>query len=668
MNDAERSASALAARDEQRDRRLAWSLLALMASIFVVYSIASLPRLTNVHFGDIEFTGWSGPMASRILRGERPYLDFVLPIPPGSFVVLAIIQKLAGRALLLQELALNGVLHLAMAFLAYRIARPFTSRKIAVFSAIATLATIIQLNKECAYDHTAQVVAWSSIAAGISALTSDAGARSRRLWFLAGALAGFTLAFKQSTGVGAMVGWLMAFAYLAGVEIWSGQRSRVRSWLEPLAPYAQGVGVGVGGVWLLLLLLGSTGRAYFQAVFRDASILKGGASLLVQNLTVYLFEFPAYPASLTLIAGCALVGLRLSNVRGTLHAGDECRRASRFGWFEAAAAALLVIAAFGSATWFLRKPAYPIAWVLDIDRLKQAAMFGLVPSTMLFVAHLVRTKARAPAESLRSDPERSGHVLNAVVIAAFVCSLMHNTSAPEFRPYYDNNAIIPLTFMMTFVVFDRARLEWASILFLALVLGSIFGNKYYRTMRATTKMDASTYWAGMRAGGGGPEIARAAARARELTKPDETVLVLPEDLELVALVGRPRPPLLGAIVFVDQYAPRLAADDIARLDENPPKVIIVHPRRVTSWQRFFRIWSGKSGAEAILQHVLSELFPKHYEKDSSFGTTFLYEPARLDLYVRVDGVAERHEAGAPEDTTRSEEPKHDEDAAEAPAQ
>jgi hypothetical protein len=630
------------------DRTLGWGLMGLTGALFVAYCFVSLPRLTNVHFGDVEFTGWSGPLGSRILRGDRPYIDFVLPIPPGSFVVLALIEKLVGRPLLLEELWLNSTIHALMALVAYRIARPFTSRKISVLTAVATLATIIQLNKECAYDHTAQLVAWMSIASGISALFSTESTKRERRWLVTGAFAGFTLAFKQSTGIGAIAGWFAALLYLAGVEYCSSDTGRARSLRVPLVRYGQGVGIGLGGVWFLLLVLGSTARAYFQATFTDASILKGGTSFLIKNLSVYLFDFPAYPASLAIIAGWVLVGLRLGKHRGGLHCGDEITRPSPLGRVDAAVIALLVAATFGSAMWFLRRPPYPIAWVLEIDRLKQVPAFGLVPATMLFVVHLVRTKRREPDEGLGADPERAGHALNAAMIAAMACSLMHNTSAPEFRPYYDNNAIIPLTFMATFVVFDRAKLQWLSAVFLALVLGSIFGNKYYRTMRATTKMEAGTHWAGMRVGAGGVEIARAAARVRELTRPGDTVLVLPEDVELTALIARPRPPLLGAIVFVDQYAPRLAADDIARLSENPPKVIIVHPRRVTSWQRFFRIWSGKSGAEAVIQHVLSELLPKHYKRDSSFGTTFLFEPSALDLYVRKDHDAKDDGDDAPE--------------------
>jgi len=306
----------------ERDRWLAWSLLGLAFGLFAAYSIISLPRLTNVHFGDVEFTGWSGPMGSRLLRGDRPYVDFILPIPPGSFVLLALIEKVVGRPLLLEELGLNAALHLFMAFCAYRVARPFTSRKNAVLATIATLATIIQLNKECAYDHTAQAAAWASVTAGVSALTHPNPRGANRRWLLAGALSSFTLAFKQSTGIGAVGGWFTALAYIVGVEVWSRHYDRARSWKLPIVRYAQGVGLGLGGVWLLLLLLGSTARAFFQAVFTDASILKGGTKFLVENLTVYLFEFPAYPASLALIVVSVLVGLRLLSRRGTIHAGD----------------------------------------------------------------------------------------------------------------------------------------------------------------------------------------------------------------------------------------------------------------------------------------------------------------------------------------------------------
>jgi hypothetical protein len=618
-----------------REVRLAWLLLALTAVAFLGFDLVFVPRLSNVHFGDVEFTGWSGPIGSRLLPGDRPYVDFVLPIPPGSFALLALLEKLAGRPRLLHELWLNTSIHLAMALLAYAMARAVTSPKNAVLTAIATLSTVVQLNKECAYDHTAQLVAWGSVACGLFALVSQKEARRHVYWVLAGFFASFTLAFKQSTAIGCVFGWLLALGYLAGADWASGERERARAWVVPLVKYARGVGLGLGAVWLLLVLLGSTARAFVQAVFLDASILKGGTRFLLKNLAVYLFDYAAYPGSLAFLVIFGLVGLRLLGRRGTLHVGDERGRASAYRGWEIVATAVSVTATFGAGAFILVKGphGYPVEWIYEIDRLKQLPAVGLVTASALFVAHLVRT------DSGSAEPAtlRTGHALNATLIAAFVCSLMHNTSAPEFRPYYDNNAIIPLTFITLFVVLDRADLRWLSAALLVLFLGSIAGNKYFRAMTATNPMARDTHWAGMRASEHGVVIARAAARARELAGEHGTVLVLPEDVEVSGLIGRPRPPLLGAIVFVDQYAPRLARDDIARLDENPPNVLVIHPRQVRGWQRFFRIWSGRSGAEQVVSHVLYDLIPKRYRRDSSYPTTFLWEPGTLDVYVRRDG-------------------------------
>jgi len=194
-------------RAEQREQSIAWSLLLLNALAFFVFSLFFVRRLTNAHFGDVEFTGWSGPIAARLATGERPYVDFVLPIPPGSFVLLAVIQKLAGRPLLIQELWLNTIIQLVMSVFAYAIAARITTRVNALLVAFSTLIALTWLNKECAYDHTAQLVVWASFVTGAYALFEEPGRRRQRLWLLTGFFAAFTLAFKQSTGLGALIGW-----------------------------------------------------------------------------------------------------------------------------------------------------------------------------------------------------------------------------------------------------------------------------------------------------------------------------------------------------------------------------------------------------------------------------------------------------------------------------
>jgi len=634
---------------DAKERRIVWALLALTGVVYLAFNAAFLPRLTNVNFGDVEFTGWSGAMGARVLRGERPFIDFVLPIPPGSFVLLAGLQWLVGKFMLLEELWLDAILQLMMALLGYFIARRFTTRKTALLTALATLITLIELNKECAYDHTAELVAWASIAAGTAALFPRGRARSDRAWLLCGALAGFTFAFKQSTGLGIAVGWAAGLAYLVLAELGSGRRAEASAYRLPAIRYFQGLAIGGAGVWFVLVAVGSTLRAFFQATFLDASGLKGGPGLLAQNLIAYLFADPAYPASLGTVLAVVLVGFAMVKRRGTIHLGDEPKRAEPIATWEIVTIGVATVATFAGGAVRLMKgpPGYSPIYIPLFDTFKQIPLFGPALVALFFVVHLIAIPKSDGDDAPSVDAARAGHALNAVFIAAFACTLLHNTSAPEFRPTYDNNPIVALGFAVIFVVLDRARLRWLSALLLVLVFGSLFGNKYFRAMTATTKVTSSSYLAGMRVNDRGLEVVRAAAHVRSLAGPNDTVLVLPEDLEIESIIGRPRPPLTGAIVFVDQYTRRVVVADMARLDEHLPKVIVIHPRRASEWQRFFRIWSGSSGAERMIWHVLDDVLPAHYRRESSYATSFLWQPGVLDVWVRRDPG----DSAAPEEDT-----------------
>jgi len=229
---------------------------------------------------------------------------------------------------------------------------------------------------------------------------------------------------------------------------------------------------------------------------------------------------------------------------------------------------------------------------------------------------------------------RVGHSVNATVIAALAISLLHNTSAPEFRAFYDNNPIIPVAFLFLFIGLDRARLAPVKALAVVLTLCAVFSNKLGRALDARTPVGDHGFWAGMKVSPRGVVALRAVRRIRQLTGPDDTVLVLPEDVDFAAEIGRPRPKLRGAIVFVDQYPDRLAARDIAWLRAHPPKVIVIHPNRPTQWAQLFRIWSGDSGAEHVLRFVLNDLLPRDYRRDSTYPTQFLWHDATLEVWVR----------------------------------
>ncbi|HVU02197.1 MAG TPA: hypothetical protein VHE30_10605 [Polyangiaceae bacterium] len=617
--------------------RFARPLLFLLLGAFVVYGVVAVPRLTNENFGNVEFSGWSGPFATRLLRGERPYVDFILPIPPGSFVLLAGVERLLGRHLLLAELAVNGALQLGMGVLAYVTVRAVSTRKVALFTTLGTLATLLELRKECAYDHTAQLAAWGSVACGLWALRAADGARRERLFLGAGTLAGATLLFKQSTAVGAVLGWIAAFGYLLVIDVRSKDREAVRGDARALLRTTQGVALGVASTWLVVLLLGGTFGAFFRATFIDGAALKGGTPTLFRNLASYLLDYPSYRGSLFAIVLVTAVGARLAARGASFHLGDEPTRAAALRTWEVVALAVVGIGAFVGGALVLRygpkRP--PALWVPLADAMRDLPVLTLVPMLVVFAAHVVVPSNAAPSPETAARV-RTGHVLNAALLVALCCTLFHNTSAPEFRPYYDNNALIPLTFACAFVVLDRAALGIGSVVFLALVVLGAGGERFARAMGARTVVHGGPA-SGLLVSDDGVGMLRMAQTVRALAKPSETVLVLPEDLELVQLIDRPRPPLLGAIVFVDQYPERLLSDDEARLREHPPRVIVLHPRNAEAWQDFFRIWSGSSAAEKLVRWTRDELMPGRYERVATFDTFFRWHTEQLDVYVRRDG-------------------------------
>jgi hypothetical protein len=112
--------------------------------------------------------------------------------------------------------------------------------------------------------------------------------------------------------------------------------------------------------------------------------------------------------------------------------------------------------------------------------------------------------------------------------------------------------------------------------------------------------------------------------------------VLPEDVEIAGLIERPRPPLRGAIVFVDQYPERLLAADVAAFDRSLPDVLVVHPHRVSEWRKVFHTWAEQSAAERFVNHVLADVLPSQYRLAGTFPSIYFWDQGQIDVYARKD--------------------------------
>lgn len=620
------------------ETRRSYAVLAAMMASFAVFLWFYVPRLNNFVLSDREFTGWSGPIAERMAQGDRPYIDFVLPIPPGSMMVLGFIQRMAGRALLIQELWVAGISHLLMGVLAYAIAVAMTSRKNALFVAAATLVLVVQTPKEIAYDHTSLLCAWLSLATGTHALFGPSRARRSFLWAISGFLATLTLLFKQSTGVGIVAGWCLGIAYLLGA-LW---RERDRPALDDArrgaTRFAVGAVFGFVALWGGLVAARTNLPSFARAVFIDGPALKGGSWTLLKQLYGYVVHNDVLRNALVPIALLMALFVRLARQRRTMHIGDEPANASVLDGRTALAIGASASAVFGIAAALLAAEVRDLNhdFTVTVDTLRLIPGYGFVCAIVFFLAHLFK------ADPLTADPEqrRRGHAYNTFMLVALFSSLIYDTSFIHFSPFYYNTPEIPLALIFLFIALDRARLVVATWAVFAITLLPFFGVKLNRALSDDIPI-RSGYWAGLRVNYRGEQVFRAAKRVQEIAAPNETVLVLPEDVELAGLIHRPRPPVKGAILFVDQYPRRLVDDDLKIIDKNLPKVIVIHPRRRTQWQVLYGTWSQNSAAQRVLEHVLDRVLPKHYRLDSSYPTTYFWDQGLLDVWVHDEDASRR---------------------------
>lgn len=610
---------------EPSGRRVTLVLAALVVGFGALASRYAV-QLTNGYFGDIEFSGWSNPLGHRLLAGDRPYADFFLPIPPGSFLVLAWIERLRGQYLLSSELYLNAACHLGMGLSAYYGVRGFSSRFNALCTAIASTLFVAQFNKECAYDHTAQLVAWIGSGVAVRALlATDADSRGR-LWLATGVLAGLTHLFKQSTGVGLCLGWLSAI----GVQIWAGglrDRANLRARWKDARNLVLGMVLGFAATLATVLALRGSVLGFLRTVYVDGPSLKGGSAHLVEVLITYVARLDAYSTAPLVFLPIVAVAWRAVARGGAFAAAwrDEALT-SRAMW------GLVVAALLGCLyPWWLLGSAVsrlPPALLAFSDQFKFLPAFGLPLGIALAfgetsgVAAAERRTARAVAFA-------------AWLLGVLIASLFHNTSAPELRAYYDNNPIIFAAFACLLVALDAADWRRGKALVLVLALGASLSTKFDRALGARIPVRAGSYWAGLTINFNAKVQTEIAELVRARTTAHDTVLVLPEDLQLVPLVDRPRPNLRGAVVFVDQYPRAMLRRDAQELIEHPPAVIVLNPAEKAPWQRLYRTWTATSPAEQLELYVLEQLLPA-YQRICVVPWNFLATRTTLEVWVRRD--------------------------------
>ncbi|HOD24273.1 MAG TPA: hypothetical protein PKK83_18380 [Polyangiaceae bacterium] len=366
-------------------------------------------------------------------------------------------------------------------------------------------------------------------------------------------------------------------------------------------------------------------------VFVDGPRLKGGKGQAILNLLSYTIVQTPIHVSFLLGAVLASVIAR-AVVRNPsfsiVNISDPPEENGRRAWVFAVGMSAYVLLVFALASLLLVGNASQVPFALQVG-----AAFGAAgPMIGLFVLLLLMVANGRQAES-RTDPRAVFAVLG---LSAGFLSLMHNLSDPKHRPLYDNNPIIPLAVVSVFILLDQARATVLKHVVMGLMMLALFGGKYQRYLMARTPVQDPGFWRGLRVNHNGTILLEAAQRARELAGPTGTVLTLPEDPMFQALVGRARPRLRGAIVFVDQFPEHVLEEDLAALRADPPTVLLLHPDADQGWQMVYSIWSTDSPAAKLQTRFLSEHRDTTYRVDRTFPTWLFDNGVRMALLVRND--------------------------------
>jgi hypothetical protein len=506
-------------------------------------------------------------------------------------------QDLFGRsANWIDESGLNFAFQCGTLLVCYLGLRRWLARSIPFIATSASAGLIFALPKTIVYDSMAQFIGATCLLI-LSKVTYEWHGKRKphaSLFLALGtALATLTLT-KQSTALGYAFTILLVLAIAP-----SGLRTKAKLWNITLLLLG-----GLGGIAVLCGLMSrsmSTSGMIID-VFRRGSAPKGGGSAILGHLLHYNY------------APILVVALGFAVLWGKSALFNKSRP---LGLHSEPSITGLLIAASGLAAWYVMP--FPNRHILQI---LTAIIFGIA------LAFAVRWLALR-----RTDVEGAFGLLCFVALGG---ALTHNLSVAELRLAYDNNPIISyavagLLAVIMSIGWSRPLPRIATYAVCALVVIACWGNMKWQlasVSESTDRWPEVPYLEGARFRPQASGMRSLTALVKSQSRPEERVLLLPEDPDVEAWFDRSRPLLSSAIIFTDQYWPTDVANDFARLQKDPPRLIVIGPRNY--WRAFGQQWTG---ADAMLiDRVQGELLPARYVRVEEHAILHSGKEDFMDVY------------------------------------
>ena len=556
-----------------------------------------VPKHTPTFWFEPEFTAWVVPLSNRLAQGTKLYADGAhLPLPPLSHILAYFLTR--GEGLWWHESFLNYGFQCVTLVLLFFLIHTLYNGTVAYLACSIGLAYFIALPKTILYDSTAQAMAALCLLLLVRVCHREE--RLSEVALLGGAI-GVLLLVKQSTGVGALGGSMLFFL---------GRRR----WKAGAALTVSCLSIVVALLFLLSPWLSPGG--FVQDVLLRGSNPKGGLLTTANRVSVFGLEFLAY-AAIVLVFGLAL--------RPRMDEAKAGERVSPSGPFRLAlllwplGLALLLVQLF--SRWHYPHPSVTLTLMW--------------PALVMYFFYTGRYGSVA---------ERG------VAVLAYTSALGHSLSVNYFRFTYDNNPllVLVLAFLISGILAtpeSYIEYRWFGVpvwpttgVVILTILAWMHGAQHiYAMARADLKVSDIPYLTGAllpkRADQGLLQMVR---DVREKTGPSDRVLVLPEDPSFAAWFDRPRPNVTSSILFVDTYWERFVDEDLRRLREDPPEVIIVGPH--AQWPNFARITKLRRGGnhEGIgrLISSLQSLLLFQYEEAETYRVRTLKGDDEFSVFYR----------------------------------
>ncbi len=597
-----------------------------------IATLAFLLPWWNRHLG-LSLDGYMPFYGALILRGEIPYRDFFLHLPPLQPLAEAALQVLVGRSLLavrivgaLGRIALAGV---TAAWLARRF-RPGT----AVAAALVGIVLLSSDDTEILdlYNQ------WASLAAVVSGwLAAIALGRDRDsslLWLGSGIAAALSFWTKQTIGLGAIVAVPAALVALSLRD--AGRRRKLVRGAE-LFLVGAAVPTVLLGAWLALHhALG----LFVQDVFRAAAASKGSSARLLIRPWLGPFQLPGtlLPATIGLIAAVTvLVTLRFRGPGRSAPVRPPRLAALTLALAFVAVAALKVPRIFG-----------PQSYRAIVEQLLALARGGILFGS--FGAPLLALGLAATALRRALDQVECELLLFSVVASAIATT--HALSSAVGGA----NALPAASLLLALALDGVARRRWlapARAFPIALCIMAALAAVGLHSIRLFAFAQWREPWLGASVARSSlPELAglRLAPDTRNVvdglvdgirtwTRPGDRLMTFPVYPIFNWLADRP-PATFAILHWIDVTPDPIADRDLAKLRADPPPAVLwqwIPEKNLALQEYYFR--HGRPSGMRRMRDGLAELLASRYVLASSYPPPARNAPP-LELWLRRDRAAQ----------------------------